>query len=344
MKLKELAELIGGELREEGGADATGVAGLADATSREISFIVSSKNLPNALKSDACCFLVPEFFDDIKKPQIRVEDPELVFFTVLLEKFRPRPAWPEGEVSRQAYVDPGASLAGDVTVMPFAHVSSGVSIGSGTVLCPGVFIGEGARVGEGCVLYPNVSVMDGVTMGDRVAVHSGTVIGSDGYGYMQREGVHVKKPQVGGVIIGDDVEIGANCAIDRATIGNTSIGAGAKLDNLVHVAHNVTIGKGSLITGQVGIAGSAKIGKYAIMAGQSGIKDHVSVSDNSVIAAKSAVLNDIKEPGMYAGIPAIPINTWLRSSAAFAKMPELIKTVRRLEKRLEELENPENKE
>jgi UDP-3-O-[3-hydroxymyristoyl] glucosamine N-acyltransferase len=341
MKLKELAELTGGELRGDEGADVTGVAGLADASSGDVSFLASAGNLSEALKSNACCLLVPEFFDEIEKPQIRVEDPERVFFTELLDKFRQRPAWPNAEISPQAYIDPGVTLGEGVAVMPFAYVSAAASLGEGTVVCPGVFIGEGSRVGEGCVLFPNVTLMDGVTLGDRVIVHSGTVIGSDGYGYMQRDGVNIKKPQAGGVVVGDDVEIGANCAIDRATTGNTLIGAGTKLDNLVHIAHNVTIGEGSLITGQVGIAGSTKIGKYVILAGQVGVKDHVTVADNAVFAAKSAVMSDIRESGMYSGIPAIPIKNWLRSSAAFAKMPELIKTVRRLEKRLEELEKKE---
>lgn len=341
MKSAELAELVGGELKGPGDINITGVAGLSGATHADISFLSSGKVLQEALKSKAGCLLVSEFFKELKAPQIRVPDSERVFFSVLLDKFRPRPSWPEAGISPMAHLDPGASIGEDVTVMPFACISDGVSLGRGTVVCPGVYVGVGTRIGEGCLLYPNVSVMDGVDIGDRVTVHSGTVIGSDGYGYMQRDGVHVKKSQVGGVIIGNDVEIGANCAIDRATTGNTVIGSGAKLDNLVHVAHNVTIGEGALLTGQVGIAGSSTIGKNAILAGQAGVKDHVNVPDNTVIAAKSAVLNEIKEAGMYSGIPAIPINIWLRSSAAFSKMPDLIKTVRRLEKRLAELENKE---
>ena len=342
MKLTELAKLIGGELRGDGGINARGVAGLADAASDDLSFVASDKSLRAAIKSKACCLLVPEFFEELgEKNQIRVQDPELVFFTVLLKEFKPRPDWNWEGISPQAYVDQDAELGEDVSVMPLAFISAGVTLGTGTVVCPGVFIGEGARIGEGCVLYPNVSLMDGVTIGARVIVHSGTVIGSDGYGYMQRKGVHVKKPQSGGVIVEDDVEIGANCAIDRATIGNTVIGAGTKLDNLVHVAHNVTIGEGSLLTGQVGVAGSTKIGKYVILAGQSGVKDHVTVADNAIIAAKSAVITDIGEAGMYGGNPAIPLSKWLRSSVALAKLPELIKTVRQLEKRLNELEEKE---
>lgn len=341
MRLDELAELIHGELKGDGAVEITGVAGLADASASDISFVASGKSLGEAAKSNACCFVVSGFFDELKKPQVRVDDAEAAFFTVLLDRFRPRPAWQEKGISELAHIDPRAKVDNDATVMQHACVSAEASVGKGTVICPGVFIGENSSVGSGCLLYPNVVLMDGVALGDRVVVHSGSVIGSDGYGYMQRQGVHIKKPQVGGVIVGDDVEIGANCAIDRATMGNTVIGAGAKLDNLVHIAHNVTVGEGSLLTGQSGVAGSTKLGKYVILAGQSGVKDHVKVADNAIIAAKSAVLGDIGEAGMYGGIPAISINTWLRSSAAFTRIPELIKTVRRLEKRLEELEKKE---
>jgi len=341
VKLHELAELICGQLKGDGGMEVTGVAGLSEATASEVSFVASEKNVAEAAKSNACCLVVSEFHDKLKCPQIIVEDPELVFFNVLLEKLRPRQPLPRKGVSELAFIDPEASLADDVSVLPYAYISAGASVGPGTTICAGVFIGAKTVVGSNCLLYPNVVLMDGVTLGNSVTVHAGSVIGSDGYGYMQRKGVHVKKPQVGGVIVSDNVEIGANCAIDRATTGNTVIGAGTKLDNLVHVAHNVTVGEGSLLTGQVGIAGSTKIGKYVILAGQSGVKDHVEVADNAVIAAKSAVLGDIKEAGMYGGSPAIPINTWLRSSAAFTKLPELIKTVRRLEKRLDELEKKE---
>lgn len=337
MRLDELATLIGGELRGPGEQEVAGVAGLGHATASDISYINSAKHVAEARESLAMGFLVGQFIDDMECPQIKVEDPELAF-AGLLERLRPRPEWPPG-ISEHAFVDPSAELATDVSVMPFAYIAEGASLGPGSVVCPGVFIGRNTRVGQDCLLYPNVTLMDGVRLMDRVTVHSGSVIGSDGYGYLQRGGQHIKIPQVGGVIIEDDVEIGGNCSIDRSTTANTVIGKGTKLDNLVHIAHNVTVGEGGLLTAQVGIAGSTKVGKYVVMAGQSGIKDHVTVADNTVLAAKAGVITDIKEGGMYAGMPSMPVGDWLRASAAFARLPELMKKLRRLEKRLEQIEN-----
>lgn len=336
MRLAELAALLEGELRGDADLECSGVSGLEGATPDDLSFIADAGMVDRAAESKALCILVAEFHDSLDKPQIKVDDPHLAF-AGLLERFRPRQSWAAG-VSELAYVDPEADIAPDASVNAFAYVSAGASVGPGSVICPGVFMGQGSRVGSDCLIYPGVALMDGVVLADRVIVHAGTVIGSDGYGYIQRGGRHVKVPQVGGVLVEDDVEIGANCTIDRATTDSTVIGAGSKLDNMVQIAHNVTVGAGSLLTAQVGVAGSSKIGRNVIMAGQSGVKDHVSVADGAILAGRCGVTADIREGGAYAGMPAIPIRDWLKSSAMFSKLPDLSKKIRQLERRLEEIE------
>lgn len=341
MNLHELADKIAGELRGDDTINVTGAAGLRDASRNDVAYVSDKKYRDGALESQAACFIVAEFIDDLDRPQIKVADPELSFHG-LLEELSPRPAWPEG-ISDKAFTDPSAKLADGVTVMPFAYVSAGVSIGRGTALAPGVFVGEGSSIGDDCTVYPNVSIMDGVHIGNRVIIHSGTTIGSDGFGFMQRSGKHIKKPHVGGVIIEDDVEIGANSTVDRATFGNTVVGSGTKIDNQVQVAHNVTLGQNTIMAGQSGIAGSSKMGDGVIAAGRVAVKDHVEVAAGIVLAANCGVSKDLKEPGVYAGMPPQKIGDWLKSSAVFTKLPELNKKIRSLEKRLEGLEKEKNR-
>jgi UDP-3-O-[3-hydroxymyristoyl] glucosamine N-acyltransferase len=248
---------------------------------------------------------------------------------------KPRPC---RGISKNAFVSESSSLGQDVSVYDFAYVSDGVKIGSRSVIHPGVFIGENSVVGDDCVIHPNVTIREGVTIGSRVIIHSGSVIGSDGFGYVFEEGAHQKIPQVGGVIIEDDVEIGAAVTIDRATTGNTVIGRGTKIDNLVQIGHNVQIGRNVILVAQIGIGGSSRIEDGVILGGQVGVADHTHVEAGTMVAAKSGILGEVKR-GIYSGVPMMPHRDWLKASAVFARLPELKKKIEELEKKIGSIEN-----
>jgi UDP-3-O-[3-hydroxymyristoyl] glucosamine N-acyltransferase len=216
-------------------------------------------------------------------------------------------------------------------------VSDNSSIGARTIIYPGAYVGFGVVIGEDSIIYPNVSILDNVTIGNRVVVHAGSVIGSDGFGYIQRDGSHVKVPQVGSVRVEDDVEIGACVTIDRATTGVTVIGAGTKLDNLIQIAHNVTVGKDVVIAAQSGIAGSSSVGDNVMAGGRVAVSDHVEVEAGCILAGRTSVHNNLKR-GIYAGTPAIPHRAFLRSAPLIGKLPELFKRIKELERKLEDKE------
>jgi len=335
MKLGEITRLLGGELAGDAETEITGVAGIEHARQGDITFVLGRKLAAEAGKSAASCILVKEHYPEIAAAQLRVDDPQLAF-AVLLGMFHKRPAEPAG-VSPLSYVAGDVSLGEGVTVSPFACVMGGASVGHGSVVGAGVYVGHGVKVGEDCVLHPNVVLMDGTAVGDRVIIHAGTVVGSDGFGYLQRGGKNVKVPQVGGVVIEDDVEIGACVAIDRATTGNTVIGRGTKIDNLVQVAHNVTIGEHSVVVAQVGIAGSSRIGRGCMIGGQAALSDHTTLDDGTMLAARAGAMGHLSK-GAYGGTPAFPHREWLKSSSLFMKLPELQKRIAALEAKLRDIE------
>lgn len=338
MKLGDLASLIHGEVIGDESIEITGVSGIREAKDGDVTYLSARKYLKDLSGSRASCVIVREQLADIPIPQITVQNPQLAF-AKLLEHFYVKRHEPSG-ISADAYVSGTARLAEGVSVYPFCYLSPGVSLGKGTVVYPHVFIGEDTTIGEDCILFPHVTVREKVRIGDRVIVHSGAVIGADGFGYVFDRGVHHKIPQVGGVIVADDVEIGANVTIDRATTGDTLIGSGTKIDNLVQIAHNVKIGKNSLIISQVGIAGSSEIGDYVTLAGQVGVADHVTIESETMIAAQSGVMGYV-EKGIYSGSPAISHRDWLKAQAVFARLPELQKRVKELEAKLHALEKEE---
>ena len=338
MNVKEFAEIVNGEIAGDPEQEITGVSGIKEAKKGDITFIASPAYLKYLAGSDASCLIVRDFVPDLSIPQVRVKNPQFAFAKAL-ECFYPKPSHATG-VSGEAFVAGTASIGKDVSIYPLAYVSDGAVIGDGTVLMPGTFIGSRTRIGRHCLLYPNVTIREGVTIGDRVTVHSGTVIGSDGFGYVFEQAEHYKIPQVGGVIIEDDVEIGSNVSVDRATIGNTIIRKGTKIDNLVQIAHNVTIGEKSLIISQVGIAGSSEIGAYVILGGQAGVADHTTIEEGAMIAAQAGLKGEFKK-GIYSGSPAIPHATWLRAQALFSKLPELHKRIKELEEKIKRIEKGE---
>jgi UDP-3-O-[3-hydroxymyristoyl] glucosamine N-acyltransferase len=334
MKLREIADLIGGKIADDGEFDITGAAGISDAKEGDITFLAGTKWLKNLKFSKASAVLVKETIEEIEKPQVVVANPKYAFaklLSIFYEKQHPFMG-----VSGEAFVSEHANIGAKVTVYPFAYISSGAKIGSGTIIYPFVFIGENTSIGDNCMIYPSATIREGVCIGSRVIIHAGSVIGSDGFGYVFAEGAHKKIPQIGGVIIEDDVEIGANVTIDRATTGNTIIGKGTKIDNLVQIGHNVRVGKNAILVAQSGIGGSSEIGEGVILGGQAGVADHVIIESGTMIGAKGGAMGEMKRD-IYSGILPMPHREWLKAMAVFAKLPELNKKIREIEEEVKKL-------
>ncbi|MBI5098647.1 MAG: UDP-3-O-(3-hydroxymyristoyl)glucosamine N-acyltransferase [Nitrospirae bacterium] len=332
MKLKELSDLIGGRITGDHEVEITGAAGVNEAKPGDITFLADKKLLKDLLTSKASAVIAREKIEDLSV-SILISDNPYFTFARALEVFYRKPFKPLG-VSDKATVCRDVSFGEDVSIYPNVYISNNVAIGSRVTMFPGVFIGEGTSIGDDSIIYSNVTIRENVTVGKNVIIHAGAVIGSDGFGYVFEKGVHYKIPQVGGVIIEDDVEIGANVTIDRATTGNTIIGSGTKIDNLVHIAHNVKIGKNCIILGQVGVAGSAEIGEGVILAGQSGVRDHVKIGNGAMIGSKAGISDNIPDGQIYSGFPAIPHKTWLRAQSIYSKLPEYIKRLQELERKI----------
>jgi UDP-3-O-[3-hydroxymyristoyl] glucosamine N-acyltransferase len=335
MKLKDFAGVVNGTIQGDPDLEITGVSGIRDAKEGDITFVASPKYIELAVHSKASCIIAKNPLEGLGMSQLIVANPYFAFAKAL-ETFYPGPDYSPG-ISDMAVISGSATTGSKVSVGPFTVISDEVIIGDGTVIMSGVFIGEGSELGKQCIIYPNVVIREGVKVGDRVIIHSGTVIGSDGYGYTFEGGAHYKIPQVGGVIIEDDVEIGSNVSVDRATLGNTVIGKGTKVDNLVQVAHNVRIGENSLIIAQVAIGGSSEIGSYVTIGGQAAVADHAVIDSGTMIAGQSGLFGHIVK-GVYTGTPAIPHKDWLRSQALFARLPELNKRIKELENKVTRLE------
>jgi UDP-3-O-[3-hydroxymyristoyl] glucosamine N-acyltransferase len=335
MKLKEIATILGAELSGSGETEITGVAGVREAATGQITFIDGKNYLKELARSQASAALVSPDIPDMHLPLLRVKNPRLAFARAI-ELFYVAPSRPIG-VSNKAVIGRNVVIGSDPSIHPFAVIDDDARIGDRVVLHPGVHVGKGSIIGDDTIVYSNVSVREGIRIGNRAVIHAGAVIGSDGFGFVTDGGRHHKIPQVGGVVIEDDVEIGANSTIDRATLGNTVIKKGTKIDNLVQIAHNVTIGEHCLIAGQTGIAGSCKIGDYVVLAGGVGLADHVSVETGAMVGGRSGVYKDISAGQMVQGYFAMPIRDWLKVQAVLPKLPELKKRVNDLEKEIQEL-------
>ncbi len=334
MKLKDISQQINARLIGDGEIEIRGVSGLDTAGEGDLTFIKNKKYLPSLIRSGATAVITGEYLDEIKIPQLIVENP-LLGFAMALEVFYPVKKRAPG-ISNKAHVSETAKIGRDVVISPFVYIGEDVTVGDNTILYPGVFIDDNVSIGTNCTIFSNVCIYDNVKIGSRVRIHSGTVIGSDGFGYVFDGDRHYKIPQVGGVIIGDDVEIGASVTIDRATTGNTIIGEGTKIDNLVQIAHNVHIGKHCIIVAQVGIAGSTRLGNHVTLAGQVGVSDHTTIEDGTVVTAQSGVMGDVKK-GVYSGSPAMSHFKWLRVRATLEHLPDMHKKLKEIEKAIEEL-------
>jgi UDP-3-O-[3-hydroxymyristoyl] glucosamine N-acyltransferase len=340
VKLSELAALIGGELVGDGAIDVDGVSPVDPADRIQpghVTLAESEQYFAKADASSAAAIVVSFDVPASTKPLIRVKKTTLAL-AKMLAIFYPLQKPPAG-IHETAFVGRDVTLGAGVHIGPNAVVKDGASIGDRSVVDAGAVVGERAAIGADCVVHSNATLYRDVTLGDRVIVHSGTVIGSDGFGYTQEGTRRVKIPQVGTVVVEDDVEIGANVAIDRSTLGATVIRRGTKIDNLVQIAHNVVIGEDSVVCGLVGVSGSVTIGDNVTLAGQVGLADHVKIGSNATIGAQSGVTKDLEGGQYYLGSPAVPIGQASRQYAVIANLPELSKRVRELERQIERLKD-----
>ncbi len=338
--LEELALLVGGRVIGDGSKLVTGVATIEEAGPGDITFLASPKYTAFIKTTKASAVILPEERAGIEGPDKLVVKNPYMAFAEMLNLFRPTFMPPAG-VHPNAHVHEKAVLGKGVSVQPFAFVDEGARLGDNVKIFPGVYVGRAVEIGDDTVIYSNVSIREGSKIGKRVIIHCNSVIGSDGFGYAKEGARYHKIPQTGIVRIGNDVEIGASVTIDRATVGETSVGRGTKIDNLVQIAHNVKIGTDTVIVAQVGISGSTKIGSRVTLAGQAGVVGHIEIADDCIVGAQSGVHNDIKKKGVFSGSPAIAHNVWLRAQAVISKLPELKKRLEDLERRIKEIESLE---
>lgn len=328
--LRELAALLHGTLEnDDPSLRITGVNGLTEAGPTEISFAVPPY-VEVCHKSRAGAMILAPEERTLDRPVIRVENPRQAFAD-LLELFRPGEEVERG-ISPLAYVADNAKLGKNVAVQPFAVIEAGAEIGDNTVIYPHVYIGRHVKVGNDCVFYPHVTVRENCVIGNRDILQSGCVIGGDGFGYVTVNGRHNKVLQTGNVVLGDDVEVGSNTCIDRATVGSTLVGKGTKLDNLVHLAHNDVVGENNLFVALVGIPGSVTIGNNNTFGGQSATVGHITIGSGNTFAARCGVIGDVGDGQVLAGFPSLPHREWLRQEARLRKIGELTETVRALKK------------
>jgi UDP-3-O-[3-hydroxymyristoyl] glucosamine N-acyltransferase len=337
MKLKELADKLGASLSGDGDTEILDVAGIREAERGHVTYIAGKNYLKDLEHCRASAVLVPEDSPDMHLPLLRVKNPRLAFARAI-GLFRVKPSGSLG-ISDKAFIGNNVTIGANCSLHPFVVVDDNARIGDRVTLYPGVYIGKGSSIDDDSLIYPNVSIGHTVSVGKRVIIHAGTVVGSDGFGFVTDSGKHHKIPQVGGVLIGDDVEIGANCSIDRATLGNTVIRKGTKIDNLVQVAHNVTIGEHCILAGQVGIAGSTTLGNYVVLGGQAGVADHITIGDQVMAGGGSAITRDVEAGQVIAGRNAMPVKDWLKVQAVLPKLPELKKNLSRLEKQIQEIKD-----
>ena len=336
-KLKELADLVGGELLGDGDVAIARVAPIEAAGAGDITFVANPKYLAHLAKTKASAAIVAPGVSGGSLPLIVCANPYLAFAKVLTRLQAQKPA-PLG-IMTGAQVAASAQLGEDVTVFPGCYVGENVTIGRGTTLYPGVILYAGVNIGEDCILHGGAVVRESCQLGNRVILQPNAVIGSDGFGYAPDGAKYFKIPQVGNVILEDDVEIGAATCVDRATLGSTIVKRGVKLDNLVQIAHNVVVGEDTIMVSQVGIAGSTQIGRHCTFGGQVGTAGHIKIGDNVTIGARGGATGNVEGNQVLSGVPLMPHKEWLKSTMSLAKLPEMRKELNKLKKRMEELED-----
>jgi UDP-3-O-[3-hydroxymyristoyl] glucosamine N-acyltransferase len=340
MLISEVAELVAGVLVGDGTRRVVRPAKIEEAAEGDVSFVANARYAKHAEVTRASALIVDNEFV-VKRTDvayIRVADPYRAFLKVVARMMPPGRTLP-AVIDATAVVDASATLADDVGIGARAVIGPGVRIGRGSRIHPGVVVGNDVTIGENVVVFPNVTIYDRCEIGDNVIVHAGAVIGADGFGFLPTpDGAWEKIPQVGRVVLEQNVEVGANATIDRASLGETRIGAGVKIDNLVHIAHNVVVGANSAIAAQAGISGSTRIGAANLIAGQVGIVGHIETAPNVIIEAQSGVSKTIRNSGRYFGHPAKEHSQALRQEGALRQLPDLLATIRELRDRVRQLE------
>jgi UDP-3-O-[3-hydroxymyristoyl] glucosamine N-acyltransferase len=326
MKLVELARLLGARCQGDENLEIVGVEGIETAGPGQLTFVANPKYTPFARTTKAAAVLVTEDFEAISTATLRTPNPYLAFARAI-DFFHPAPVYPPG-IHSTAVIDPSATIGAGVHLGAYVVIGTGVTIGQGSVLLPHVVVYPNAVVGKDCLLHAHAVVREGCNLGDGVVLQNGAVVGSDGFGFAKEDGGRWHKiPQSGAVILGDRVEIQANSCIDRASIGNTEIASGTKVDNLVQVGHGSKVGDNTLLCAQVGLAGSSGVGKNVVLAGQVGVVGHSFIGDGVVVTAQSGVPGDVAPGSVISGSPAFEHRAWMRSIAAFRRLPDVVKKV-----------------
>ena len=337
MKLQVIAERLGCTLEGDGSVEIGRVAAIEDAGPGDLTFFVNPKYSAELRATRASAVILGEHAEAAPCAMLRSREPYVAFgraVALFADGWRPAPG-----VHPRAYVADGAHVAPDASIGAHVAIGERARIGARTIVHPNVTIAREVEIGEDCVIHAGASIRERVRLGNRVIIQDGAVIGSDGYGFARRaDGTHEKIPQVGGVVIDDDVEVGAGSAIDRPAVGETRIGAGTKIDNLVQIAHGVVVGKRVLLAGQVGIAGSSIIEDDVTLAGQVGVSGHITIGKGTIATAQTGIPNSVEPGSFISGYPAIPNRHWLKASAVFRKLPELRKALFELERRVSKLE------
>jgi UDP-3-O-[3-hydroxymyristoyl] glucosamine N-acyltransferase len=336
ISLASISELIRGEVIGDADKIINGVAPFEEATSEDITYAGAAKFLKKINDCNAGAIIVPKDFHTLDRDIIKVENPR-VAFAYVVNHFHPKTE-PQSGQSKRACVGKNFSYGKNYSIGPFVVIGDNVIIGNNVKIHPHVYIGDNVCIGDDVEIYPNATILERCRIGSRVIIHSGTVIGSDGFGFAP-DGVHYcKVPQIGIVQIDDDVEIGAGNMIDRATFGKTWIQNGVKTDNLVHIAHNVTIGENTLLVAQVGIAGSVTVGRQTVLAGQAGVIDHLTIGDNVTIGPQAGIVKSIQSGETVSGfVPAMPHKLFLKVQNILLKLPELKKKIDAIEKKIEKM-------
>ncbi|MDE3221576.1 MAG: UDP-3-O-(3-hydroxymyristoyl)glucosamine N-acyltransferase [Nitrospirota bacterium] len=337
VSLAQIHDVVGGDLVGSPHATVVSLAGFEEAGPDDLTFVTGDRMIKTSGPTAAGALLAHRRLGEITNPHIVVANPTLAFAQVARAFFCPI-APPRG-IDATVVRGIESQIGPDVSIWPGVTLGDRVTIGARVTLYPGVFVGDDTTIGDDTLLYPNVVVREGCTIGARVIIHSGTVVGSDGFGYVQDQGRHYKIPQLGGVTIEDDVELGANVTVDRATLGQTIIKQGTKIDNLVQIAHNVTIGAHSILVAQVGIAGSTRVGHHVMIGGQAGLADHLVIGDQVMIAARAGVNRSLEPNQIVSGAPVMPHEVWVKAQAVIPRLPELRQAVRTLEERVKQLED-----
>ena len=337
-KVKDIAKFVNGELIGDGEVLISGINGVNEAREGEIVFVISPQGTELIRSTKASCVVIPkELTGNFNKPLIKVDNPSIAFSRVIEIIMPGRIPHPKG-IHTTAVISKDARVGKGVGFGPYVVVESGVSIGDNTVVYSFCYIGKNTKIGKDCIFYPNVTIREEVTIGNGVIIHPGTVIGSDGFGYdIQKDGTQVKIPQLGTVVIEDDVELGACVTVDRARFNKTVIGKGSKIDNLVQIAHNVIIGPNCVIAGQSGISGSSELGRNVVFGGQVGVADHVKVGDFVIAGGKTGIHKSYPAKTVLYGYPSKPVDKAKEQIAALGLLPKLFGRVRKLEAKIKEL-------